>query len=134
MSVDAEARARALVLLEDFAAARISNDDLEDRWPASEDLALGEIARAVWLTYDDLEEQYGPSADFGLIGRCTAFLRANEPWSWPAPTAWQRLLGACVGVLTLGAVQLSLAGPRLDPPWPFINEPPTDLPRADVTG
>lgn len=123
--VDVEARARAVALLEDFLAARISNDELEDSWPtASLDPAIDEIRRAVWLTYDDLHEQFGPSVDHGLIGRCAAFLRTSEPYRWPVPKPWQRVLGASVSILTLGMVELPLAGPRVDEPWPYL--PPED--------
>jgi hypothetical protein len=127
-AVDVEGRGRAVALLENFLAARISNDELEDSWPTdSLDPALEEIRRAVWLTYDDLHEHLGPTADHGLIDRCAAFLRTREPYRWPIPKLWQRIVGACVSIMTLGRVELALAGPRVDEPWPY-------LPPVDVTG
>ena len=117
--MDLEARAKAAELLEAFLSGRLSNDELEAGWPESVDPALGEIRRAVWLTYDDEREQIGPSSDPELVRRCAAFMRTTEPYTWPVPRLWQRALGTCVGILTLGAVKLRLAGPGIDAPWPF---------------
>ncbi|MCC6338154.1 MAG: hypothetical protein IT380_29695 [Myxococcales bacterium] len=121
--MDAEARARAADLLNSFLEGQLTNDELERKWPSSSDPAVEEIRRAVWLTYDDDRKQFGPTSGHELIQRCAAFLRTTEPYSWPVPRFWQRALGACVGVMTLGAVKLRLAGPSVDAPWPHYPTP-----------
>lgn len=122
-SVDALARARAAQLLEAYKEGDLSSDELESRWPESADPALDEIRRAVWLTYDDVEPSGAPisAAERALLERCMRFLRTNEPYEWPVPRLWERILGVIVGMLTLGLVKIRSAAPTIDEPWPFLH-------------
>ena len=113
-SPDRDARDQAANLLEAYLAATISNDELERRWPQrSSDPALEEIRRAVWLSYDDERTHNGPIAAQDLVRRCADFLRTNEPYAWPIPKLWQRLV---TWPLTLGLIK---SGPDFKEPWPF---------------
>jgi hypothetical protein len=121
--IDPLARTRGAQLLESFSNGELSSDALEDRWPDSSDPALDEIRRAVWLTYDDFEPSTEPlrGGDKELVGRCSRFLQTNQPWAWPVPRTWQRLLGLVVSLVTLGQIRPKWAGPGVDEPWPFTN-------------
>ena len=116
--MDRQARDTAAALLEAFVDHRITNDQLQDSWPESEDPALREIDRAVWLTYDDLEEHLGPRDGHELIKRCAAFLRSDEPYAWPQAPFWRSLLATNLSLFSLGLVRINDGGPTFDEPWP----------------
>ena len=120
MTANAAAREKAAELIERFLAKPITNDELEDSWPlAPSDPAIEEIRHAVWLTYDDLEEQLGPSGGHELLRRCANFLRSDEAYAWPVPRRWQRVLATLVSIGMLGIVKLELPGLSItDESWP----------------
>jgi len=55
--IDRAARNVAADLIERFVRSDISNDELSDAWPRSEDLALGQIAYHLEATTDDMSER-----------------------------------------------------------------------------
>ena len=122
------ARREAAALLEAFLARAITSDDLEGRWPRSCDPALEEIRLAVWLTYDDFEPVPGPSCGHELVQRCVDFLHSSEAYGWHVPHRWQRVLGTCVGLLSLGFLKPRFSAPTLDAPWPFSAPPAAGTP------
>ena len=86
---DRKARDKAAELLRHFAAGRITNFDLENRWPSSVDQAILNMESTIWCFYDDFKEHtlQGPFALAPPMRRALArwivFLHTDEPYQWP---------------------------------------------------
>lgn len=87
--LDRKARDMAAELLRQFASGRITNFELENRWPTSKDPAIHGLASTIWCFYDDFKE-HTLQGSFALapemrrvIARWIVFLHSNEPYQWP---------------------------------------------------
>ena len=87
--LDRKARDKAAELLRQFASGRITNFELENRWPTSKDPAIHGLDSTIWCFYDDFKEHklQGPFALAPemrrVIARWVIFLHTNEPYQWP---------------------------------------------------
>lgn len=138
MLIDATSRRAAAEILRQFVAGRMTNDELQARWPRSSDPAVTVVSDAAWMLYSDLLE-YRLVGDDRLsapnrriVARWIVFLHHDRPYEWPVtPAAW-RFAQSVVNLLTLGlTVQLwdrqwSRRG-DVDA-WPFIRR--TEFRRA----
>jgi hypothetical protein len=95
-SVDVEGRRRAAVVLRGFIEGRLTNDELDERYPgASPDRALHAIYHKTWPFQDDLRTYrlQGPTTlspeERTLFERCVLFLETDLRYEWPSP--WQRV-------------------------------------------
>ena len=129
--VDSSSRRLAAEMLRQFAAGRLTNDELEERWPRSLDPAIAVVREAAWFLYSDLREYRltGPDRLPGLVRkqvvRWVLFLHTDLPYEWPVPSPAQNLARQLVGLLTLGVSARLWAG-RLSARgevdlWPFIR-------------
>lgn len=89
--IDYEARKLAANLLEDVIAGNMSNWQLEDKWPISEnDPAINCIMRWVWTLYDDDQETMFvknlSQENLQILSRCLAFLRSDSEFLVKKPT------------------------------------------------
>lgn len=88
--IDRKARNEAAQLLRQFASGRITNFQLEKRWPNSKDPAIHNLDSTIWCFYDDFKEHtlQGPSALSRemkrVVARWIVFLHTNEPYQWPS--------------------------------------------------
>ena len=129
--VDPPSRRAAAVALRQFAAGRITNDELEDRWPKSSDRAVRVLREAAWLRYSDLREYRLTGSDRlptlvrKQVVRWVLFLHGELPYEWPVPSTTQNLARDLVSLITLGVAerlwtrQLRATG-ELEV-WPFIR-------------
>jgi hypothetical protein len=136
--IDFTVRRAAAELLRQFVAGRMTNDELETRWPTSGDPAVREIRDAAWMLCSDLREYRLTGADRlptesrRAVARWIVFLHGERPYEWPVTPAALRFAQSVVNVLTLGLTvrlwdwRLPTRG-DLDV-WPFIRR--TDLRRA----
>lgn len=87
--LDRKARDRAAELLRLLASGRITNFELENRWPISKDPAIHGLDSTIWCFYDDFKEHtlQGPFALAPemkrVIARWIIFLHTNESYRWP---------------------------------------------------
>jgi len=87
--IDRKARDSAAELLRQFASGRITNFELEDRWPNSKDPAIDGLESTIWCFYDDFKEHtlQGPFALAPgmkrVVARWIVFLHTSEPYQWP---------------------------------------------------
>lgn len=81
--IDAEARQRAVRLLEKADEGEITNWQLEDSWPeAKHDPAMNCILRWVWTLYDDSKEVLVSDCldenSRAIMSRCIKFLQSEN--------------------------------------------------------
>jgi hypothetical protein len=87
--IDRKARNGAAELIRQFASGRITNFELERRWPNSKDPAILGLESTIWCFYDDFKEHtlQGPFALAPemkrVIARWIVFLHTNEAYQWP---------------------------------------------------
>lgn len=106
--VDYTSRRAAATMLRQFVAGRMTNDELEARWPTSSDPAVAAVRDAAWMLYSDLRE-YRLVGDDRLprpvrreVARWIVFLHGDRPYEWPVTPAMRRFAQSVVNVLTLG--------------------------------
>lgn len=80
--IDYEARKLAVHLIEEIKAGKITNWQLEDRWPESDsDPAINCILRWIWTHYDDGKEESIIEKitieDLTLLNRCVDFMKSE---------------------------------------------------------
>lgn len=134
--VNTEKRKMARRLLQGFFMGEITNDDLENNYPADrDDAALGAIYERLWEYWDDRRaRKIRPKDDLGddacaVFERCIAFLGSDLEYEWPEihwfsfSTGLLRLVG--LGKLTerKGREYLNQIGEHGNlEVWPFIRE------------
>ena len=131
-AIDIPARREFGELLRHFGAGRISNDQMEDAIPKSQERALHEIFwSGVWPLYDDLHEhtltgRYRLAGDTReTFARVQLFLTTDLPYRWPRVCTWRMLYAFPIAILTLGFVRLGSrhfehCGGELSV-WPFYS-------------
>jgi hypothetical protein len=87
-SVHVTARQNAACLLDDWINGRITNYQLEDAWPESDDQALQSIAQQLWLHYDDLRPEKINVSNLTwpvrrLLVCIRRFLSSKYEYEWP---------------------------------------------------
>ena len=126
--IDLSARRSAASVLRDFIEGRITNQELDERFPArSRDRAVHAVYSQTWRFQDDFREfratgAFAPKANvLATLTRCVLFLQTDLPYEWPVPfTAPLRWV-----LRTLGLHQSS---PGEKSVWPFFRN--ADLERA----
>lgn len=80
--VDRKARQQALELLLKLKEQSLTNWQLEDEWPSSDDPALNCILRWLWTLYDDHQEElisnFMSDRELKILERCCDFLASEE--------------------------------------------------------
>jgi hypothetical protein len=128
--IDRSARDTAARLLEKFVSGEISNDEMMDSWPASRDIALGQIAYHLTSTTDDMKEYRFSAAEAPpelseLYTRTAHFLRSNYEYMWPQ---FSDLGATILAILTLGVSRV-LSAPMIRrfraagdvQAWPYLR-------------
>ena len=90
--IDREARNKVAKILRQYAAGQITNDDLDDNRPLSEDRAVKAMNYFAWTLHGYMEEY--KAVDWrtldrttkNTIARCILFLKSNEIYSYPEHT------------------------------------------------
>ena len=123
--IDVAARRAAADLIERYVTHQIASIQLDHGWPRTDDVAVTEVERLVWVLYDDIwPEAYRPHPDADdFLHRCIDFLRTDLPYTWPVPPAWFQLATLPLNLVTLGRASRWL-GRQYDFPkhWPFASE------------
>ncbi|KGM38614.1 hypothetical protein JY96_21650 [Aquabacterium sp. NJ1] len=132
--IDRRARNSTAELLRQFASGRITNFELENRWPSSKDPAIHGLNSTIWCFYDDFKEHslQGPfalaPAMRHIIARWIVFLHTNEPYQWPniaypgvrpLRRSWVTRRLGLLNLVTRKEQRFIKAG--LFEVWPFIN-------------
>jgi hypothetical protein len=117
------ARDHAADLTRWFLDGRITNRELERRWPVIEDHALEAVGYFLSLLSDLRREHPIRPEDAGNIEvrgqlrRCVAFLRSDLPYAWPHRGMTRQPSMANAEMLAAGDIRL----------WPFIRREDYDL-------
>jgi hypothetical protein len=112
-------------------AGRITNDAFEERVPSSDDPAVSEtFYMAFWQLYDCATHRLVgrrrvPSATRRELARVILFLKSDQPYAWPVPSAARRLRMLLANLLTLGfanrAFRARFATAGDIRVWPFVD-------------
>lgn len=131
MSVDAVARRAAAELVRQLASGRLTNDEFEERWPASADPALSAVREAAWFLYSDLRTYRLTGADrlpFPIrrqVARWVLFLHSDLPYEWPVESRAAKLARSIAGLLTIGVAtrrwKTALQVSEDADVWPFVR-------------
>ncbi len=87
--IDLESRKKAAEVTRRFVAGQITNFELENKFPVSQDLAISAIEDTLWCFYDDFEEhtlcgKWQISEDVkSVMKRWIIFLYSQENYVWP---------------------------------------------------
>ena len=86
--IDRTARERALELLERWHAGTLTNLELEDTWPESNDRGVRAVGDRLWCFYSDFPKATSDLSSFGsedkdLFDRCMKFLQSEAEYGWP---------------------------------------------------
>ena len=87
--VDAEARKIAAEAARHFVSGQITNFDLEDKMPSSNDPAIWAVEDTIWCYYDDFKEHKindhwsVPAEVKTMMARWVMFLYTNYEYRWP---------------------------------------------------
>lgn len=142
--INRKSRSLAARLARGFCDGTLSNDELMDNWPRrSHDLALEEIYKRLWLSFDDLRSHKAVGKKAlnqewrNIYARCIAFLESDEEYLWPKNKAFPIAgLGYPLIVISLGmllpldlwlrhknknAFHAFNAAGEIDL-WPFLNQ------------
>lgn len=142
--IDRPGRAAASSLLREFIGGELTNDELANRWPATNraggDWALVAIADFLWNFYDDfsvhrLDVAKVPDEGRVALRRCQCFLDSDLPYGWPH-VALARVKRPSPGEWSLHALMYRLFSRHGDGKadaalaafgqlawWPFRDEP-----------
>jgi hypothetical protein len=106
--IDRPSRTLAGELLRHLVAGQITNDEFEERFPRSSDLAIGEMFGSGWQLYSDNRtyrlvgrDRLEPSTRT-VIARCVLFLQTELPYEWPSSFGLVPFLYFVSYLLTLG--------------------------------
>lgn len=111
MGIHIRTRSTAATLLRQLASARLTNDEFEQRWPASTDPALSAVREAAWFLYSDLHTYRLAGADrlpFPIrrqVARWVLFLHSDLPYEWPVESRAVKLARSIAGLLTMGVAR-----------------------------
>lgn len=124
--IDVAARRQASAALRGFMEGRLSNAELDKRYPGeSADIAVHVIYCQTWRYQDDLHEYrlertaISPE-EWALLQRCALFLESDLPYEWPSIVE-----RALLWLRSLSLVRESAPGiPEKGEPkvWPFYRE------------
>lgn len=94
--VDREARQCAITILARIKEQGITNWQLEDEWPSSEDPALNCILRWLWTLYSDFPEfpliDVLSKQDIQIIEKCSLFLSSDLEFQVSEPPSfWEKM-------------------------------------------
>ena len=126
-------RNKAVQLLDRWLADDIMNSEFDDEWPySSEDRAVVDIGRELWLHYSDSPKTRLKASDLSteelqLLNRCLAFLITSEdyePVATEEAVRWKRgflakLFGAPMRPWETLRLKIS---PDRQKWWPFADE------------
>lgn len=150
MSRDATSRRAAAELVRQLASGRLTNDEFEERWPASADPALSAVREAAWFLYSDLRAYRLTGANrlpFAVrrqVSRWVIFLQSDLEYEWPVATRTEKLARSIADLLTMGVAtrrwKTALQVSEDADVWPFFRRvdfrralrAPRLLRRADV--
>ena len=108
--VDRQSRNQLAEAIRALVSGQISNDEFERRVPIkSEDPAVWHLYfDGVWFLYSDLWEyrlkkkHRLPPATKEEVARWILFLKTDQPFQWPQPKVWERLLMFVGSLVTFG--------------------------------
>ncbi|XXF76806.1 hypothetical protein P2318_27670 [Myxococcaceae bacterium GXIMD 01537] len=125
-AIDVAARRRAAELLRGFAEGRLSNVELDARYPGrSGDPAVHAVYARTWRYQDDYREyrltgDLAPSEEeLCLLRRCALFLETSLPYEWPS-LARRALRAVSARIPRRGAPTISEERGDLAA-WPFFR-------------
>ena len=87
--IDRDARDKAVALVQDYWTGKISNRDLEDFWPNSDDNGVKEIFQFMWTLYSDFKKHSVRKQDIenhelsSIVMNCINFLKSDNDYTWP---------------------------------------------------
>ena len=131
---DRDARNKTATLLKRYATGHITNDELADNIPSSDDPAIKAIDDFSWTFYDDLTQHYAKDkhklskTEKKHIARCILFLKSNHEYTYPKEGSRSSYsLLPLLNLLTLGLFNKLL--PRNSKAeehgdlsvWPFVS-------------
>jgi hypothetical protein len=131
--IDRASRDALAELARHFVAGRITNRELEDRLPRSNDCAIREIWwNALWGLYDDFHKHrlvgryYIPRNSRADLARCVLFLKTDLEYEWTPYPPEPRILTGLLSVLTLGVANRIMARSWRrqgdSNVWPFLRD------------
>ena len=131
MNIDITSRRAAAELVGQLASGRLTNDEFEERWPASADPALSAVRDAAWFLYSDLRTYRLAGADrlpFPIrrqVARWVLFLHSDLPHEWPVESRAAKLTRSIAGLLTMGVAtrlwKTALQVSEDAEVWPFFR-------------
>lgn len=131
MNIDITSRRAAAELVRQLASGRLTNDEFEERWPASADPALSAVREAAWFLYSDLRAYRLTGANrlpFAVrrqLSRWVIFLQSDLEYEWPVATRTEKLARSIAGLLTMGVAtrlwKTALQVSEDADVWPFIR-------------
>jgi hypothetical protein len=131
-TIDVEARLRSAKVYRYFAAALLTNDQMEDALPRSFERGLHDIFLCgIWPLYDDLHE-HKLTGRYRLtpegrdhVARIILFLQSSLPYRWPLTTGWRGVPFLILAVLSFGIYRPLRRGIRdsggHESVWPFFS-------------
>lgn len=87
--IDRTARSKTVSLLKKFAAGHITNDELADNIPNSQDPVIKAVDDFAWTLYNDLKQHYAKDkhklskSEKKNIARCILFLKSDNEYTYP---------------------------------------------------
>jgi hypothetical protein len=132
MIVDRDARSCLAEAARALLAGRITNDAFEERVPFSADPAVFEtFLMAFWQLYIDCHphrlvgSRSVPRQARRELARVILFLKSDQPYAWPVPSAARRLRMLLANLLSLGfanrAFRARFATAGDIRVWPFVD-------------
>jgi hypothetical protein len=109
--IDRQARNQLAEAIRALVSGQISNDEFERRVPSSDDPAVRHLyADGAWFLYSDLgvyrlrSKRRLSEAEKSEVARWVVFLKTDQSFEWPQPTASTRILLLLGAVLSFGLV------------------------------
>jgi hypothetical protein len=132
MSIELQSRKRFAELIRQLASGRLTNDEFQDASGLlardSNDPAIHELRREMWVTYSDLYEHrlIGrhklSRADRHVVVRMVVFLHSDLPYEWPLKAQTGCLLGLMRRVRPVASHGTARSGEAGDQcVWPFFR-------------